>query len=225
MVKGLVNSYLSRTPLAPASDIESVVDAPCSYLALVILDAQARILSAFWNGAEGSAIEKLLCTGDSRLREDIAALVSELIATDCSLADNSLRPVSCVVMRDGGRTLRFSPMSGPDGRLYALVMETDVHAGMLARIARSYSLTRRQTEVLALVLDGASASDVARALVISEYTAQGYVKSLLAKTGSRNRAAMVAKVLNWNAGRAQAAGSDVHSASGERAAVAGSRLA
>ena len=41
-------------------------------------------------------------------------------------------------------------------------------------------------------------AEIARALTISEYTAQGYLKSLLSKTGSRNRAAMVAKVLNWN---------------------------
>ena len=51
--------------------------------------------------------------------------------------------------------------------------------------------------MLELLLGGASAGDVARSLVISEYTAQGYVKTLLEKTDSRNRAAMVAKVLNW----------------------------
>jgi DNA-binding NarL/FixJ family response regulator len=51
---------------------------------------------------------------------------------------------------------------------------------------------------LALILEGDSAGDIARTLCISEHTVQGYVKVLLSKTKSRNRPAMVAKVLNWN---------------------------
>ena len=34
-------------------------------------------------------------------------------------------------------------------------------------------------------------------LFMTEYTAQGYIKALLTKTGSRNRTAMVAKILEW----------------------------
>jgi DNA-binding CsgD family transcriptional regulator len=51
--------------------------------------------------------------------------------------------------------------------------------------------------VLFHVLEGANAGEAAEALDISEYTAQGYIKTLLMKTESRNRAAMVAKVLDW----------------------------
>jgi DNA-binding CsgD family transcriptional regulator len=170
-------------------------------VALVIVDARANVRHTFWNGSEGASIKRLLCDTDTALRAELAATVAGMIASE----DASGFP-SRIVLRDGGRTLRLSPLEGPEGDLFALVMEADGHAGILARCANLYKLTRRQSEVLALILDGASASDVAHALIISEYTAQGYVKSLLAKTNSRNRAAMVAKVLNWKAPRAVAHG-------------------
>jgi DNA-binding CsgD family transcriptional regulator len=178
------------------ADAQSAQQFPCSYLALVVVDAQGNVRNSFWNGSEGASIKQMLCGSDTSLRPELAAIVSRLIERHGSSGSSSH-----LVMRDGGRTLRLSPLAGPDGDLFALVMEADAQADTLARCAMQYRLTRRQAEVLALVLDGASASDVAHALVISEYTAQGYVKSLLAKTNSRNRAAMVAKVLNWNTPR------------------------
>lgn len=179
------------------AEVPPANDFPCSYLALVIVDEFGAMRHSFWNGVEGAPIRELLCTSDMALRPELAATVAELIAYQRASGVGS-----SIVLRDGGRTLRLSPLAGPDGDLSALVMEADGHAGTLSRSARQYHLTRRQTEVLALLLDGASASDVAHALVISEYTAQGYVKSLLAKTNSRNRAAMIAKVLNWKTVRA-----------------------
>jgi DNA-binding CsgD family transcriptional regulator len=66
--------------------------------------------------------------------------------------------------------------------------------------ARRYALTKREHEVLMLILEGANAAEIAGALHISEHTVQGYFKRLLKKTGSRNRAAMVANVLEWSRG-------------------------
>jgi FixJ family two-component response regulator len=60
-------------------------------------------------------------------------------------------------------------------------------------------------QILILVLEGANASEVAAALVISEHTVHGYFKRLLKKTRSRNRAAMVANVLEWTRGTEQRA--------------------
>jgi DNA-binding CsgD family transcriptional regulator len=176
-----------------AANLEAGQDNPCAYLALVIVNAQAQIHLSFWNALEGDGIKQLLCGESAQLRPELEAAVSTAILT-CHRTPFD----SCVVFRDGGRTLRLSPLGGLEGTLFALVMEADRHDGTLERAASRYHLTRRQTEVLALVLEGASASDVAHSLVISEYTAQGYIKSLLAKTGSRNRAALVARVLNWN---------------------------
>jgi len=82
-------------------------------------------------------------------------------------------------------------------KMYAVHFVADRNRDCLARAISRYHLTNRQTDVLLHVIDGASAGDVARALGISEYTAQGYIKTLLTKTGSRNRMAMVAKILEW----------------------------
>jgi DNA-binding CsgD family transcriptional regulator len=164
---------------------------------LLIIDAQAQVRHSFWNDSEDPQIKQLLCGPEAELQADVAATVSAIISHRGAASFGSR-----IVMRDGGRTLRLSRLVGTDGGdLFALVMEADRSAGILVRCATKYRLTRRQTEVLALVFDGASASDVAHALVISEYTAQGYIKSLLAKTGSRNRAGMVAKLLNWTTTR------------------------
>ncbi|MBD3781439.1 MAG: AAA family ATPase, partial [Micrococcales bacterium] len=48
-------------------------------------------------------------------------------------------------------------------------------------------LTGREVEVLGLLAEGASNREIARRLVISEHTAANHVRSILMKTGSRNR--------------------------------------
>lgn len=173
--------------------LETSNDQPCNYSALVVVDADAKIKFSFWDGEAGQSAKTILCEDYGLcLRAWLEILVRDLIANA-----QPLELTSYVVFRQGGMTLRLLPLAGSEHNLFGLVMEADLDSATIARAAARYQLTRRQTEVLLLVLGGASASDVARSLIISEYTAQGYVKSLLAKTASRNRAEMVAKVLNW----------------------------
>lgn len=176
---------------------EASYDRPSTYVALVIVDAQARIKFSYWSGLEGNEVRTQLCEDDTRFRAEYESLVRGLVS-EVGKHDVSFR----VNLRDCGKSLRLAPLAGLEGTLFALVMEADRDDGAMTRAASRYQLTKRQTEVLALILGGASASDVARTLIISEYTAQGYVKCLLAKTNSRNRAAMVAKVLDWKQPRA-----------------------
>lgn len=188
---------LERASFAPV-DIAS--ERPSTYLALVIVDAGARIKFSYWNGTEGNEIRSQLCEDETNFRSEYVTIVRGLASRA-----NKSEVTSTVTLRNGGKSMRLAPLVGLEGTLFALVMEADRDDGVMTRAASRFKLTKRQTEVLALVLTGASASDVARTLMISEYTAQGYVKCLLAKTDSRNRAAMVAKVLDWKQPRPQQA--------------------
>ncbi|HMD03339.1 MAG TPA: helix-turn-helix transcriptional regulator, partial [Candidatus Baltobacteraceae bacterium] len=88
--------------------------------------------------------------------------------------------------------LRVARLVGEGGPMYVLSVEEDRNRLSLSRAARRHQLTRRETAVLTLILDGSNASEIAATLGISENTVQGYFKRLLSKTGSRNRVAMVA---------------------------------
>ncbi len=68
----------------------------------------------------------------------------------------------------------------------------------LASAARRFALTKREREVLQLIMRGLQAPDIAADLSISQSTVTGYFKVLLRKTESRNRSEMVAKVLGWD---------------------------
>jgi DNA-binding CsgD family transcriptional regulator len=162
-------------------------------MAVMIIDADAQVKYSFWDGTIGEELRTTFCSSASELRPEIATLVASLIEQ----ARNSSGSEAHVVLIDQHRALRLSPLSGHDATLFALIIETDRNRNSVYRATTRFSLTRRQTEVLGLVLQGASAGEIANALSISEYTAQGYIKSLLSKTASRNRASMIAKVLDW----------------------------
>lgn len=61
-----------------------------------------------------------------------------------------------------------------------------------------FRLTHREREVLALLLRGHTTAEIAELLTLAETTAGDYVKSLLKKTGSRNRAELSARVLRYD---------------------------
>lgn len=166
----------------------------CTYLAIIVVDARASVKLSFWDGTIGEEAKTLLCGEGSRLRPEVEEIVLTLI-TEMGKSHSTER---LVVLIDQDRAVRLSPLTGGDEALFALIVERDRNRNVMFRAASRYQLTRRQNEVLRLVLEGASAGEIACILSISEYTARGYVKSLLSKTASRNRAAMVAKVLEWH---------------------------
>jgi DNA-binding CsgD family transcriptional regulator len=94
--------------------------------------------------------------------------------------------------------VRVLPLQGDTQRFVAITIEHCRDRDSIGRAARTYSLSRRETEVLSLILEGAPASEIANRLYLAESTVQGYFKHLLSKTRSRNRPSMVAKVLGWD---------------------------
>lgn len=171
---------------------------PPTYLAFIVVDAAFQVKYSAVEGPKGNEARLLVCDEQAGLRPEVAELVARLIAEAGAGGSTDRR----VCLLDENRSLRLSPLVGCGETLFALVVETNRNNDSLLRAASRYKLTKRQCDVLALILAGSSVSEIAEELHISENTVQGYVKTLLSKTQSRNRPAMVANVLDWNQVRA-----------------------
>jgi DNA-binding CsgD family transcriptional regulator len=66
--------------------------------------------------------------------------------------------------------------------------------------AQRYDLTDREGQVLALLLTGMGATELAGRLGLSTQTVHGYFKRLRQKTGARTLSGMIATLLGWSAG-------------------------
>ena len=63
---------------------------------------------------------------------------------------------------------------------------------------RHSNLTQREYEVLKLIVDGQSNSDIAKTLTISEHTAKAHVCSILQKMGVEDRTQAAIKAIREN---------------------------
>ena len=169
------------------------------HLNLIIIDADFRIVAASIDASEREW--RLLLSSDrTRMRREIEAVLRSLIE-ECELARARQSRVTFI---DSHRFVRVTRLEGSSGLLYAVTIEFFRGSDSLSRSARKYQLTPREIDVLAMIIEGSNAVEVARALQLAETTVQGYFKRLLVKTQSRNRSAMVANVLGWGgSGRKQ----------------------
>jgi DNA-binding CsgD family transcriptional regulator len=64
----------------------------------------------------------------------------------------------------------------------------------IARFAAEHRLTPAETQILALVLQGLAAKEIARARNASEHTVRTQLKAILHKTGTHSQRQLVARV-------------------------------
>ncbi len=93
-------------------------------------------------------------------------------------------------------TVRTQPLSGPTGLFVGVLLERPPGGEVFNKAAHAYNLSPRELETLALLLPGATLSEVADEMHITSSTVQDHIKSMLDKTGSRNRLELIAKILN-----------------------------
>jgi len=84
-----------------------------------------------------------------------------------------------------------------EAELAVLTVEAVRSRANLHAAVAEFALTPRETQILALILDGTSGPQMATMLDLAESTVQTYFKKLLEKTRSANRYGMVAKILGW----------------------------
>jgi DNA-binding CsgD family transcriptional regulator len=167
--------------------------------AFVIVDTNCRVkyVSSADDRSHGDLSSIIL--NRAKLQPEVETFIRG-IAADRGAESPSTR----AALLQGDRVLRVVRVVGGDGTMFVLSVEEDRNHDSLLRAARRHQLTRRETEVLSLILDGCSAGEIAQMLALSEHTVQGYFKRLLEKTGARNRVSMVAGMFDWDPQRRDA---------------------
>lgn len=160
--------------------------------ALVIVDESNAIVSStsldiFHSIGAGWAFD----TSFRQLSGELALVVRS--ARDEWFADDEA--ADSVTIHRGKHVMRIIRLRGFSGKHMVIVFQVLKRRATLRDEASRYDLTPREYEVLRLALGGFSAAEIATQLAIAETTAQVYLKRLLQKTNSRNRAQMVATVL------------------------------
>lgn len=172
---------------------EAAVSHRRSALALFVLDEQFSIVLHY--SGELCGLSHFVDHRSERLHRPLERTVRGLVTT--------LDRKSALQVVELGRpyVLAVSPLRGAFAGLIAVSIEPLRTRNSLARAAERFALTRREIDVLTLILDGATRPEIAEQLCIAETTVQGYFKQLLSKTETRSRATMVARVLDWESGR------------------------
>ena len=92
----------------------------------------------------------------------------------------------------GAARLAGSDRAGAD---IAVTIETASPAERLDLFSRAHGFTPRECELIAALSRGSDTRQLAGELCVSENTIQDHLKSIFAKTGTRNRRALMARTL------------------------------
>jgi DNA-binding CsgD family transcriptional regulator len=117
-------------------------------------------------------------------------VAAQLLAVESGVDDH--QPSARVHLAGGlWLTLRAARI-GPD---IAVSIEESTPAERLDLFTRASALSAREAELLAHLASGAGTREIAGRMFVSEHTVQDHLKSVFAKTGTRNRKALLARAL------------------------------
>lgn len=123
-------------------------------------------------------------------------VAAQLIAVEAGVDHHP--PTSRVRLRDGVwltfRAARVESGAPSNEQDIAVSIEPASPAERRALFARCHALTPRETELLALLVDGADTRTLADRLFVSQHTVQDHLKSIFAKTGTNNRRTLLVRV-------------------------------
>ena len=163
--------------------------------AYYVLDRDLEIVLA-WNSAEQQrvALTGLHTRVADRLPAVLEATVRDLTAgwggEPNAQAAGIARPVPFLVVRT-------QPMTGPTGLFVGVRIDRFRPPDTLSGAGARFHISPRELQVLALLLDGAHLDEIGKRLFITSSTVQDHIRSMVEKTGSRNRTELVARVLGW----------------------------
>jgi len=102
-------------------------------------------------------------------------------------------PASVRVRTNTGRwaVIEGAPLEGADRGNAAITIRSATADEVFDLLAKAYDLTRRERQLVALMLDGLATKQLAAALCISEHTVQDHLKAIFAKTHLHSRRELV----------------------------------
>jgi len=153
---------------------------------LYILDCAFRVVMSWASGQPGDALG-LFDPAEGVLTPAVDRVVRQVTAT--------LKGSEALVLVPPSMILRIVELTGPAGLHYGVFAEAYKSRDSMREAAKRYGISRREGEVLHLLVQGAATSEIAARLHIAETTVQDHIKSIAAKTGARSRTEIVAKVL------------------------------
>lgn len=153
---------------------------------LYVLDQSFRVVMS-WCSGKTDADMPVYNPAERTLSPAVDRVVRQVTAESKGADVLALVPPSLI--------LRIVELDGPAGLHYGIFAEAYQSRDSMREAARRYTISRRELEVLTLLVQGAATSEIAAQLHIAETTVQDHIKSIAAKTNARSRTEIVAKVL------------------------------
>lgn len=117
-------------------------------------------------------------------------------------------PASARVRTRTGRwaVIEGAPLEGANHGHAAITIRSATADEVFDLLAKAYDLTRRERQLVALMLDGLATKQLAAALCISPHTVQDHLKTIFAKTSLRSRRELVSHLAGRITESVQASG-------------------
>ena len=122
-------------------------------------------------------------------------VAAQLLAVESGVDDH---PPSARVHLSGGtwltmRAARIGAAVATDEQDIAVTIEATSPAERTAVFARAFGLSAREAELLSHLVTGSDTHSIAERMFLSEHTVQDHLKSIFAKTATRNRRTLLAR--------------------------------
>jgi DNA-binding CsgD family transcriptional regulator len=163
--------------------------------AFYVLDRDCRIVLALDSEEE----RRIKLTGlQTRTTDRLPALLEQTVRELTQTWDETgtirdarqSRPVPFLIVRTAS-------MAGPSGSFIGVRIDRFRAPNSLTTAAAKFHISPREVQVLALLLDGRHLNEIGTLLHITSSTVQDHVRSMVEKTGSRNRSDLIARILGW----------------------------
>ena len=116
-------------------------------------------------------------------------------------SDNAANDLGRSCQLEAGLSIRVQPVGGRLGRFTVVSVEPFRLRDQTAAGSEQYGLTQRESEVLRGLMSGTGTSDIAAGLGIATSTVAGHIRSIMSKTATNSRAAMLGRIMTHAAER------------------------